>query len=484
MHDDAPVTAWDAAVDAFQDGDMLRAEEIMRGAIADIEATEGPDSAAFASACMHLASLLSGSGEYARGAELLRRAVAAEIPGEDGASDRLTYLMNLGEFLTRAGQLEEAEAALQQSVDGRAALYGEDHPGYAFGLEPLADLRLLAGDAEGALAVYERCLEIHWTQGHPRVTTALAGRAMALATMRTDALLEPVAQMPDALLDEVIDALLSRAQLAPSAAAMRVIDATLALAEARCASHVRAVRMVQTDVARVVGDVAIRVEAFGALLPLARTDAERIDVLQGLALALSEAEQHADAEQAYVKAVAAAVELDDPGYISRTQRNAGLYLADRDRADEAVRLLTEAVDAASLAGLLPEQGRALIALGIVQQHAGDLESARAALTEGTTLLPPEDRERLRGRSHLTALDTGDGCGCGNLDAAMSEALMTLVEQMVGPGLVESLTVRTTPEGPAVALELARTPEDAEHDRLNRAIQQALAQLKAASDEDA
>lgn len=484
MHDDASGTPWDAAVDAFQDGDLLRAEEIMRAAIAEIEAAEGTDSAAFADACMHLASLLSGSGDYAGGAALLRRAVAARIPGEDGARDHLTYLMNLGEFLTRAGQLEEAEEVLQASVDGRATLYGEDHPGYAFGLEPLADLRLLAGDATAALALYERCLEIHWTQGHPRVTTALAGRALALATLQAEELIEPVAQMPDALLDEVIEALLSRAQLTPGAAAMRVIEATLALAEARCPSHVRAVRRVQSEVARAVGDLAVRVEAFDALLPLARTEPERIDVLQGLALALSQAEQHDDAELAYVKAVAAAVELDDPGYISRTQRNAGLFLADRGRVDEAVRLLTEAVAAAREAELLPEQGRALIALGIVHQHAGDLEPARVALTEGTTLLPPEDHDRLRGRSHLTALDAGDGCGCGDLDAAMSEALQTLVEQMVGPGLLESLTVRMAADGPAVAVELARTPEDAELERLNRAIQRSLAQLQAGDDEDA
>ena len=489
MHDDAPVTPWDAAVDAFQDGDLLRAEEIMRAAIVEIEADAGPDSAAFAEACMHLASLLSGSGEFARGADLLRRAVAAKIPGEDGARDRLTYLMNLGEFLTRAGQFEDADAALQESIDGRRALYGEDHPGFAFGLEPLADLRVLTGDAEGALALYEQCLEIHWTQGHPRVTTALAGRALALATMQVDDLLGPVAQMPDALLDEVVDALLSRARLAPSPASLRVIAATLALAEARCTARVRTVRMVQSDVARVVGDVGIQIEASEALLPLARSEAETIDVLRGLALARAEAEQHVEAEQAYVKAVAAAVELGDPGYISRTQRGAGLYLADRGRTEEAVRLLAEAVSVARTAELLPEQGRALIALGIVHQHAGALEPARVALTEGTMLLPPEDHDRLRGRSHLTALDTDEGCGCGDrgaadLDAAMSEALTTLVEQVVSPDLIASLTVRMTPEGPVVAVELARAAEDGERERLDRAIQQALTQLQAGGDEDA
>ena len=131
--DDA-ASPWDAAVDAFQDGDLIRAEEILRAAIAEIEATEGPDSAAFAEACFHLASLLSGSGEYARGAELLRRAVAAQIPGDEGRRDHLTYLMNLGEFLTRAEQFAEAETVLLESIEGRAAEFGEEHPGYAFGV--------------------------------------------------------------------------------------------------------------------------------------------------------------------------------------------------------------------------------------------------------------------------------------------------------------------------------------------------------------
>ena len=82
--------------------------------------------------------------------------------------------MNLGEFLVRAGQLDEAGAVLLRGLEGRAALYGETPPGYAFGIEPLADLRLREGDATAALALLMP-VDI--------ATARKAGRAVGLSLM-------------------------------------------------------------------------------------------------------------------------------------------------------------------------------------------------------------------------------------------------------------------------------------------------------------
>lgn len=467
-------SAWDRAIEAFHDGDLLQAEQILRDAVAAAEGAGGP---AFAEACFHLASMLGGMGDHAAGAEALRRAVAAELPGDEGERDRLTYLMNLGEFLTRAGDLDAAGQALLDGLDGREAFYGADHPGYAFGLEPLAEVRLLEGDAETALALFDQCLHIFWQHGHPRVTTALAGRAFALAQLGQAALFEPAEQLPDELMGEVIDAALQRVKAIPGPTALAVLTAIVALAEARRPSELRRIRAAEANAARAIGASERRIAALTALEPLSRTDGERIDVLQGLAMALEEAGDHPRAEQVYVQAVVAAEELADPGFLSRTQRNAGLYLAENGRRGEARRLLVAAVDVARSADLLPELGRGLIALGIFDQHDGDLEPAEVALREGITLLPPEDRDRLCGVSHLDAIETEGGCGCGDMGGVLARALEALIKPQLPDGLLEGLTVQTTDAGPTVDVQLAREADEDELRRLDQLIKRGLAQLQ-------
>lgn len=462
---------------AFHDGDLMDAEQILQAAIAVAESTHGRDSLEHGEAWFQLASLLAGMGDHERGVDALQTALDLDLPGEDGQRDRLTYNMNLGEFLVRAGRLQEAAQVLDDGLKGRAALYGNDHPGYAFGLEPLADVHLALDDAEGALARFDQCLQIFWEAGHPRVTTALAGRAFALSALDVDDLLDPVAQLPDELISDVIDALLERAERAPSLDALVVLDAAVDLAEGRCKRRLRDVLVTQSNVAQSVGDLETRISTLDQLLPMAQSDGESIDLLQALALALSDSANHADAEQAYVRAVAAAEELGDPGYQSRTHRNAGLYLSEQGRDAEAERLLRTAVDLARDAELLPELGRALIGLGIFFQHRERLDDAKIALTEGTTLLPPDDRDWLSGRSHLTAIESGDGCGCGDMDSALSDALFALVAPHIADDLLESLQVRMTGDGPAVSVELAREPKDGEVERLNQAIRQGLTQLQ-------
>lgn len=464
---------WDRAVAAFQDGDLVAAEQILRDAVAATAEAGGP---AFADASFRLASMLGAMGEHLRGAEALRAAAGAELPGDDGERDRLTYLMNLGEFLTRAGQHGEASTALLASIEGRAAFYGEAHPGYAFGVEPLADLRLREGDADTALALFDQCLHIFWEAGHPRVTSALAGRAYALAALGGSGLLDPAEQLPDELMPDTISALVQRCEGLPRPAAQILLDATLSLAEVRCPDEIRRIISAQASVAGDLGDHVTRIDALTALEPLARSEGEHIDILLALGMSHDEAGDYGPAEQRYAQAVALAEELDDPAFLSRTQRNAGLYLAERGRREEARRLLAGAVAVARDADLLPELGRGLVALGIFDQHGGDLAAAEATLSEAITLLPPDDQDRLCGVSHLDAIREDGRCGCGRIDQAFSDALRALIEPHLPEGLLERLTVTLGDDEPQVAVELSRGVSKDEAETLNALIQSGLAQL--------
>jgi len=130
------------------------------------------------------------------------------------------------------------------------------------------------------------------------------------------------------------------------------------------------------------------------------------------------------------------------------------------------------------------EGRALIALGIFLQHGGELEPAASLLDEGLGYLPAGDRDALCGHNHLDAIVNHRSCGCGDMDAAISAALQSLVAAHVPDGLVAAIEYRSNaePSGDDVLhVELQREPTEAERALLGRALQHARRQLAQSAD---
>ena len=88
-----------------------------------------------------------------------------------------------------------------------------------------------------------------------------------------------------------------------------------------------------------------------------------------------------------------------------------------------------------------------------------------------------DHDRLCGVSHLDAIENGGGCGCGDMGAVFSAALGDIVRPHLPEGLLDSLTVEMTPEGPSVSVQLAREASQSELALLNRLIERGLTQLR-------
>jgi hypothetical protein len=77
--------------------------------------------------------------------------------GLRGTAGPLSYRLNLGMVLRMAGRLDGAETELRHGAEDRLAFYGREHPGYAFGLEPLAEVLLQRGNASEARRWPRRC---------------------------------------------------------------------------------------------------------------------------------------------------------------------------------------------------------------------------------------------------------------------------------------------------------------------------------------
>src|SRR5579872_3876999 len=138
-HDLPPNPILNEAITLLRAGEPARAEEVVARAARQAKERFGPDSAAYAAAANDLGCVLLWTGQQRQALAAFRTACAVEFPGTgQEARDYLTRLMNLGTALEQAGDLAEAEEVLRRGLEGRRAFYGADHPGYAFGLEPLA----------------------------------------------------------------------------------------------------------------------------------------------------------------------------------------------------------------------------------------------------------------------------------------------------------------------------------------------------------
>jgi hypothetical protein len=183
---------------------MAEAEAMMTAAIEGVAAEYGEGSPEWASAQSDFGELLFTVGAAERAVDHFRR--AAEVPGRDDETrrDQLSYRTNVSLALRRLGRLDEAEVELRRGVEERLAFYGREHPGYAFGLEPLAGLLLESGDARQAATVAGEAVDILRRNEHPRLNDVLVMRAVALHRAG-EAPFPDFDQLPDQAVEEVAE---------------------------------------------------------------------------------------------------------------------------------------------------------------------------------------------------------------------------------------------------------------------------------------
>ncbi|HZT78609.1 MAG TPA: tetratricopeptide repeat protein [Gemmataceae bacterium] len=472
--------AFQQAVAALQRGDTVAAEEIITTAAHEARAKYGPGSPEDAVAQNELGNILINVGQLPRAIAAYREATSGPWPEDKQAQrDQLTFLMNLGMALQWHNQLEEAEEALRRGLKGREDFYGKQHAGYAFGLEPLAEVLLRRGKLDEAVQLAEEALRNFWNNGHERVVTALVLRAEAWKAAKKEGNpLAPAAQLPDHLLQQLADHVYSRVGRTDVRLSWAVLNDLVPLLEARFGeAHevTLGALSVLANVGRGAGEPEARLATIRRFIQACDRwgrPEKALQGVQGLALALSEAKQHEAAGAAYRDALQRADRLGDAAQKSQVRRNFGLFLAEQERRGEAEPKLREAVAEAERARDKEMLGRAEIALGIFLQHGGKLDEARDFTARGVSRLAPSHPDAVSGRSHLKAIESGDSCGCGNTGEAMAEALREFVLSRVPEGLLDRLEVKWENNNFAIQVYLNREPSQQEVEHLGRIIQHA------------
>ncbi|HTL34008.1 MAG TPA: tetratricopeptide repeat protein [Kofleriaceae bacterium] len=467
------MTSFEQAWELAQHGKAPEAEALLRTAVTHTQ----DGTLARTEALYALANLLVACGDLARATAPLRTAVAMKSTSQDHEKARLTGSMNLGEILVRLGELEEADTVLRAGLDARRTFYGEDHAGYAYGLESLAKVEAARGNLESAVEHINEAVRIFWDDGNDRIAACFATRAPIVKAAGGQAF-NQLAQLPEHLFDKMVSDVLQADDVEPRLL-LSVLHELGHLAKTRpgAAAWLPKINAVISNVARDAGDHLARTKALGWLRDhMERNGEDPLGVMLALALAEDEGGNTSIAESHYQDAQRRAQAAPAVAR-SRVARNYGLFLSQHERKAEAQKFLDLALSEARAANDSYELGQAAIASGILLQHQSD-PGAAPLLEEELRVLPADHPDALCARSHLIALRTGGGCGCGDMSEAVSDAVLEMVRAAVPPDLLADLQISLPDAAPPnINVRLAREPSEEEMQALDSAIHLAVAQLQ-------
>ncbi|HWE04854.1 MAG TPA: tetratricopeptide repeat protein [Tepidisphaeraceae bacterium] len=470
-------------------GRTVDAEDLTRRWAHDVRQRSGAGSHRDAVAQHQLGSLLLNVGQLDHAIEAFREAVVGEAPSEPQAlRDRLTFLTSLGQALAAAKEYEQAEQVLAKGLEGRGTFYGAEHAGYAFGLEPLAEVTMRLGDADAALEMIEQVIGNFWRNGHDRIAGAIAIRAEMLKTAgKATPPFAGLEKLPTQAIERIAGQAIARAARMEDLKIARqvladltpMLEARLGPSDAGTVDLLIAASNIERKLNK-EGDAKIRQDAIGKLIGIFDAQGRARDALQaamGLALAHGDAGQTSLAVETYLQALARAASIGDPGETSQVLRNLGLLLAELKQDGDAERRLRESVEHAERSGDGDLLGRSLIAVGVLLQHGGRPEEALAFLRRALPLLDPADADAITCKSHLRAIETGVSCGCGEMEAGIAEAFREFVMAKLPPGLLQRLDVALEGGEFSIGVHLDRRASDDELKYVNRVVQHALEEFR-------
>jgi tetratricopeptide (TPR) repeat protein len=472
------------ALQMLQAGESWPAEQMLQQLVDDVSREHGSQSRAAGRAIYAQSLLMLGMEDYPRAIGALRTASQLDPIDAPSLKDRLTYQMNLGELLSRSGQHDEAESVLSSSLDERRKFYGEQHSGYAYGLESLAAVVLRAGRPDDALPLVDQAIQIDRASGNPHLSHDVALKAAILHSRKPP----PANGFPDwPQLDpqrrgEAIMVCHVLSDSLPPAVALSVYgDLKLRLAEAPSADPHDPLRVLTaiTNTARLAGNHGARVDAFREIIRNLDSGHETaVTAWLGLAAAQNDAGRADEADQSYLEAASIADRLSSPRVTAQVSRNHAIHLAETGRTDEADQTHARAVAAARQSGDDEMLGRTVCARAIFLQHQGRLDDAIPLLDEALLLLPAAHPDAFCAHSHLTAARDNRSCGC---DEAHGDALARVLERLVldraPPGLVKQIHVNLDDTASPISVEAARKPTEEEGRQLYGAVQNAIGEMR-------
>ena len=451
------------------------AEQTIIGHCKEIAKKYGEDSHEHAQMLYIQATVYAGMRNLESATEALRR--AGDIPGttQQGKKDRLTYLMNLGEFLILTKKRDEAEKVLRKGLEQREEFYGKDHSGYAFGQEALAKVLIAQRKYGEAFLLCEEAVKLEFENKNPHVAEDVTTMAYALAGTDPEENLWP---MFEQLSPELRHRAIGYAQViahemepAISLLVFESLNSNLEKFKSSDANDKLSTLIAIANSAWGAEKPKKRIKAFKEALPLLPPKSPSIsDIHLALADAYEDLKEIEKVESSYKEAVDHSEEIGNQQMLARSLREFGLWLGnDKKDLEQADVIHKRSVEVASKLNDLPH-GQALCAYGIFVQHQSKHELAAKLLKKAVELLPDGHPHLFAARNHLPFAERGEKCKCGESGkATMVELLNEMLAKRLPEDLFKELVIDENNE---YHVETKRKPTAEELDLIKRALDNA------------
>lgn len=172
---------YNVALAAYQNGDLVRAESLLRDLVIIARGSEHPDRTVVAGALNTLGMIYTDLAQFELAEPALRDALEElRLAGRKDDADYAQIQGNLAEVYREMGDLSTAIRVCRQAEESKRSSLGREHPEYARTLKNLGLLYVEIGElqaAEATLDEADRIFKIVCPPGHPD----LAASARALA---------------------------------------------------------------------------------------------------------------------------------------------------------------------------------------------------------------------------------------------------------------------------------------------------------------
>ena len=467
-------------VEQIRAGKQWKAEQDIIGQCKEVSTKYGEDSHEHAQMLFIQAVTYGAMRNMKAATAALSR--ASDIPGKthQAKKDRLTYLMNLGDFLILTDERDEAEKVLRTSLKQREEFYGKDHSGYAFGQEALAKVLIAKGMFDEAVTLCEGAIKIESKNGNPHFAEDVSTMAYALAGVKPDSNLWPlfeklspelrtrainysqvlIHEMDPKFSLKVFQSLSSNLNKFSSSRPNDKVDVLVSVANTAFES----------------GEPAIRISAFEEVLKLLPPTSPSItDIHLALSVAHENNDQPELVEPSYESAVKHAEKIDDQNKLAESLREFGIWLGNEKMdANQADMIHKRSVTVASKLDDLTH-GHALCAYGVFLQHGSKHEPAAKLLKKAIDLLPEGHPYLFTARNHLPYAQRGEKCKCGE---SAEQVTLEMINEMMARRLPEDLFDEVIlGQSGVFEVKTKRKPTDEEAKLIRRALENAKLKMR-------
>ncbi len=442
----------DRALELWRSDRVAEGELLLRGEVNDLEHKFGRSSLEYEVASGELGTYLWAVGNEDAAIEILSEICSAPMPTDgDRMRNKLTQMMNLGELLIAVGEFDRAEEILQKGLDGRFQFSGAEHPGFAYGLEPLAAVWLYQGKFEEALTAIDRTIEIFANSGHERIIGAIVLQSEILITAGVETyLFKNLEEWGLDSIEDLTSSLFARIKnFTPPKISRKLLLNLAQLLEIKLGKDGDSLLITHSKIAEIEqhlgkdGDQQLRQSSIQRILESYQRQDNlegSISTLMGLAYAQAENDEIEVALKSYSRALALAEGSQNPELSVQVMRNYGIFLKEIGQKSAARDMLSHSISVAQQHNLIEATARGQIALGIFVQHEGEIELARQLLELGTVKLDPSDRDRVCGVNHLRAIEKGIACCSEAMPDTILESCREFILSKIPSEIVEDLQI--------------------------------------------